>query len=39
MSNPAPKQTEVKSLLIVTNGRLYDNYYYNITIYDTIYYL
>ena len=39
MSNPKLKQTKAKSSLIVTNGRQYDNYYYSITTYDTIYYL
>ena len=39
MSNPAPKQTKAKSSLIVTYSRQYDNYYYSITTYNTIYYL
>ena len=39
MSNPAMKETEAKLLLIITNGRQCDNYYYSITTYNTIYYL
>ena len=34
MSNPEPKQTKAKSLLVITNSRLYDNYYYSIITYE-----
>ena len=39
MSNSELKQTEAKSLLSITNGRPYNNYYYSITTYAITYYL